>query len=83
MGFFARRFIAKGEELTFDYQFEREGNISQRCLCGSEQCRGWLGAKRKNKRAIGESGGGEGGAGDDSASEEVEEQSYGALSSWW
>ena len=32
--------IPKGAELTIDYQWSAEGAI--KCLCGSEQCRGWV-----------------------------------------
>ena len=38
--------IQEGEELTFDYQFERIGNASMPCFCGSPKCRHMLG---KNK----------------------------------
>ena len=33
-----------GEELTYDYKFEREMNSEDRvpCLCGTEQCKGFL-----------------------------------------
>jgi hypothetical protein len=50
MGFFAKRDIARGEDLTFDYQFERSGNIAQKCLCGAAKCRGWIGAKKERKK---------------------------------
>ncbi|CAN6640411.1 hypothetical protein TRVA0_018S00804 [Trichomonascus vanleenenianus] len=40
---YAARDIAKGEELTYDYKFEREeGEDRVPCLCGSEKCKGWL-----------------------------------------
>ena len=32
--------IPKGTELTIDYQWSAYGAI--KCLCGSEQCRGWV-----------------------------------------
>lgn len=35
----------QGTELTFDYQFERLGASKQKCLCGSGNCRGYLGAQ--------------------------------------
>jgi hypothetical protein len=38
-----------GEELTFDYQFERFGNKKQRCLCGSKNCCEWIGGKPKKQ----------------------------------
>ena len=50
MGFFAKCDIAAGTDLTFDYQFERSGNVDQRCLCGAASCRGWIGASRKKKK---------------------------------
>ena len=43
IGFFARRSISKDEELTFDYQFQTFGEKQQKCYCGSEKCRGYLG----------------------------------------
>lgn len=42
VGFFTRKEIKKGEELTFDYQFEHYGE-PQKCYCGSENCRGYIG----------------------------------------
>lgn len=48
-GFFAKRDIAKGEDLTFDYQFERTGNVAQRCLCGASNCSGWIGSRKKTE----------------------------------
>ena len=30
--------------MTFDYQFQKIGKIQQKCYCGSEKCRGFLGA---------------------------------------
>jgi RNase H-fold protein (predicted Holliday junction resolvase) len=44
IGIFAKKDIPKGTELTFDYQFERLGVAKQKCLCGSVNCRGYLGA---------------------------------------
>ena len=45
IGFFSKRKISKGEEVTFDYKYERYGQEAQKCFCGSEQCRGWLGGE--------------------------------------
>jgi hypothetical protein len=44
IGFFTRRPVLAGEELTFDYQFQTFGKKQQKCYCGSEKCRGFLGA---------------------------------------
>lgn len=32
-----------GEEITFDYQFQRYGKEAQKCFCEPENCRGWIG----------------------------------------
>ncbi|KAI5640686.1 SET domain-containing protein [Phthorimaea operculella] len=45
IGFFSKRDIVAGEELTFDYQFQRFGKVAQRCYCGADACRGWIGAE--------------------------------------
>lgn len=42
VGFFAIRDIVAGEEITFDYQFIHFGK-GQKCLCGSNNCRGTIG----------------------------------------
>ncbi|KAH6860717.1 hypothetical protein BKA58DRAFT_443497 [Alternaria rosae] len=49
IAFFARRFIPKGEELTFDYldkeeeeEMDEPGEGALPCLCGAENCRKWL-----------------------------------------
>ena len=44
IGFFTRRAIGANEELTFDYQFQTFGKKQQKCYCGSDKCRGFLGA---------------------------------------
>ncbi|CAH1391554.1 unnamed protein product [Nezara viridula] len=43
IGFFSKRPIAKGEEITFDYQLQRYGKEAQKCYCDSRNCRGWIG----------------------------------------
>ncbi|KJH52976.1 SET domain protein [Dictyocaulus viviparus] len=43
IGFFAKRDIELGEEITFDYQFENYGREAQRCFCGAAACSGWIG----------------------------------------
>ena len=41
----ARRDIAEGEELSFDYGFDVENWQQHRCLCGSPKCVGYIVAK--------------------------------------
>lgn len=41
MGFFTEDDVKAGDELTFDYQYER-GDISQECFCGAPTCRGTI-----------------------------------------
>jgi len=41
----ARRDIAKGEELTFDYGFDVENWQAHPCRCGSKKCVGYIVAK--------------------------------------
>ncbi|XP_056630996.1 probable histone-lysine N-methyltransferase CG1716 isoform X2 [Diorhabda sublineata] len=43
IGFFSTRTILAGEEITFDYRFQRYGKEAQKCYCGASICRGWLG----------------------------------------
>lgn len=43
VGFFSIRYIKKGEEITFDYQYQRYGKEAQKCYCESTNCRGWIG----------------------------------------
>lgn len=52
IGIFAIRDIKYEEELTFDYQFERFGGKKQKCYCGEDNCRGYLGAKPKQSLEI-------------------------------
>lgn len=39
---YAKRDIAKGEELTFDYGFDIESYEDHPCLCGSDNCVGYI-----------------------------------------
>ncbi|XP_012537071.1 LOW QUALITY PROTEIN: probable histone-lysine N-methyltransferase CG1716 [Monomorium pharaonis] len=43
IGFFNTKFIAAGEEITFDYHFQRYGKEAQKCYCEAQNCRGWIG----------------------------------------
>lgn len=43
IGFFATKDIAVGEELQFDYNFERYGDKPTKCHCGAAACRGFIG----------------------------------------
>jgi hypothetical protein len=47
VGIFAKRDIVAGDELTFDYKFERYGSKAQVCYCGEDGCTGYIG-KNKN-----------------------------------
>ncbi|CAO3639002.1 unnamed protein product [Mucor hiemalis] len=48
IGIFTRRPIKAGQELTFDYKFERYGAVAQRCFCGEPSCKGFIGGSSKN-----------------------------------
>ncbi|OMH81303.1 Histone-lysine N-methyltransferase, H3 lysine-4 specific [Zancudomyces culisetae] len=39
---YAKSDIAAGEEITYDYKFNRDESDRIRCLCGSVNCRGYL-----------------------------------------
>ncbi|XP_018350264.1 PREDICTED: uncharacterized protein LOC108753289 isoform X3 [Trachymyrmex septentrionalis] len=43
IGFFNKKFITAGEEITFDYHFQRYGKEAQKCYCEALNCRGWIG----------------------------------------
>ncbi len=51
IGFFALRDISKGEELTFDYNFERYGDKPMRCYCRSKKCRQFIGGTAETSTA--------------------------------
>jgi hypothetical protein len=44
IGIFTNRYVEAGEELTFDYKFERYGAMAQPCFCGESNCKGFIGA---------------------------------------
>ena len=48
MGIFAKRRIAAGEELTFDYNVDRYGADAQPCYCGEPNCAGVIGGKTQS-----------------------------------
>ncbi|KAI9254246.1 hypothetical protein BY458DRAFT_328323 [Sporodiniella umbellata] len=48
IGIFTSRSIKAGEELTFDYKFERYGAVAQRCFCGEKNCKGFIGATNEH-----------------------------------
>lgn len=43
IGFFTLRPLHAGEEITFDYQFQRYGRKAQKCYCEAPSCRGYIG----------------------------------------
>ncbi|XP_017851771.1 probable histone-lysine N-methyltransferase CG1716 [Drosophila busckii] len=45
IGFFSVKTILPGEEITFDYQYQRYGRDAQRCYCDATNCRGWIGGE--------------------------------------
>jgi hypothetical protein len=45
---FARRYIAPGEELSYDYNFQSFGEM-KKCSCGAKNCRGFLGMNKRKE----------------------------------
>ncbi|PAV89811.1 hypothetical protein WR25_20054 isoform A [Diploscapter pachys] len=54
IGFFALRDINKGEEITFDYNFQVYGREAQPCHCGAENCMKWIGQVQEEESDDGE-----------------------------
>lgn len=48
IGIFANRDISADEEFTFNYQLEQFGDAKTKCLCGAENCSGFIGDKAKS-----------------------------------
>lgn len=49
IGFFTLKTVQQGEEITFDYQFQRYGKKAQKCYCEAPACRGYIGGNDSNK----------------------------------
>ncbi|KAI8812340.1 hypothetical protein BJ742DRAFT_54709 [Cladochytrium replicatum] len=49
IGIFATKDIAQGQELTFDYKFERYGAKAQVCHCGESVCSGYIGGSKHSE----------------------------------
>lgn len=52
VGFFTKKDVEAGEEINFDYKYERYGQIAQKCFCGTPNCRGWLGKEPASDSGI-------------------------------
>jgi hypothetical protein len=52
IGIFTSRAITAGEELTFDYKFERYGAIAQQCYCGEPNCKGFIGGSDADEEVL-------------------------------
>ncbi|KAI7871635.1 hypothetical protein BDF14DRAFT_1878475 [Spinellus fusiger] len=55
IGIFTNEPVRAGEELTFDYKFERYGAVAQKCYCGKPTCKGFIGASDKKNDEMEES----------------------------
>ena len=49
IGIYALTDIDAGDELTFDYNFERYGDNPIKCFCGTSRCGGWIGAPKDDE----------------------------------
>lgn len=53
VGLFALKDLKKGEEVTFDYNYVRVfGAAAKKCVCGSSNCRGYIGGDPQNSDVI-------------------------------
>ena len=52
VGFFTTKNIRAGDEICFDYKFERYGNVAQQCFCGAENCKRWIGGEPTSDSGI-------------------------------
>ena len=52
IGIYALTDVRQGEELTFDYNFERYGDNPIKCFCGTSRCGGWIGAAKVGSRSV-------------------------------
>ena len=52
VGFFTTKDILAGEEICFDYKFERYGNVAQECFCGADNCKRWIGGEPTSDSGI-------------------------------
>ncbi|KAJ2817188.1 hypothetical protein IWW50_006254, partial [Coemansia erecta] len=60
MGIFTERPIKRGEEITFDYKFERMADSEpQSCYCGSPECKGIIGVVKERGTRLATSTGGD------------------------
>ncbi|KAI9030141.1 hypothetical protein CLU79DRAFT_425502 [Phycomyces nitens] len=55
IGIFTDCPVRAGEELTFDYKFERYGAVAQKCYCAMPNCKGFIGASDKKSDEFEES----------------------------
>jgi len=47
IGFFTIKNLQPGDEITFDYQFQRYGRKAQKCYCEAPSCRGYIGGNEQ------------------------------------
>lgn len=74
IGIFSHRAIEKGEEVTYDYQWQRRGFRPTVCRCGAASCKGYLGGLDTRKVPVGQwalPAGGKGGEGGGKAAGEA------------